>query len=393
MTPPQRMREPAQSRFDRVRESAWGWFIAYFGMALQLIGSYAIGFALSRTFLPANATGPARLDAVAYHAAGCGACPGDASISSVEVQQRQGSTLFIARGTWPSSVDHFAEQVRLDVGDISVVLKPHGSQNAFEIVSFTKGGQDYSKTGSVSAGFVPGALVINLAPQLAAPMSFDLGLWNGSSFVQRVPAARQLTWSGYGAPQAAAGTSPSPPPATPTASQPPPAELSLVESCVYNGSLPAYLHFTGVASGMAVDPVTKVATPAIGAAIGAPLLRRAILPPFVIVGVVQSGGGAPATGSSAIDGAGNVQFLYYWDGVNPHKAWRTWDAAGKQWKLLEGTAAGAINFLLDGAKGIEFFWAGLHNGDKFGFIAATPQGCAATALDSALQPAEVISGA
>ena len=145
-------------------------------------------FAVTRAVRP-----PAAAPAPGY-AVTCAACPAGARITSVEVQPRSGSTLFVLRGTWPATADGLKSDIRLDANDVQLVLHPHGSLNAFEVVSATRAGSPLDPA-AVGATITRGALVVNLAPALPAPVAFDVGLWNGSAFTARVPGSGQLRWT------------------------------------------------------------------------------------------------------------------------------------------------------------------------------------------------------
>jgi hypothetical protein len=136
----------------------------------------------------------------AAYAETCSTCPSGARIDSVEVQARENGTLFVLRGSWPASVDELHSSVRLVANDIEVVLKPHGSQNVFDVEKATRGTAAMAKD-SVAAGIQSGALLISFSvTDLKAPVQFEVGLWNGSSYTGRLPGAGTLAWDGQGAP-------------------------------------------------------------------------------------------------------------------------------------------------------------------------------------------------
>lgn len=55
--------------------------------------------------------------------------------------------------------------------------------------------------------------------------------------------------------------------------------------------------------------------------------------------------------------------------------------------------ADALTYLISAPdRSASFFWAGLHSGDRFGFVTAGPSGYSASGLDSALVPQHSASG-
>lgn len=165
------------------------WTVGTLAVLLIAASAGAATFAVTRAIArPAPAATPG-------YAVSCPACPATARITSVEVQPRSGSTLFVVRGTWPATADALKTDIRLDANDLQLLLHPHGSLNAFEVVSATRGGSALDPA-AIGATIMQGALVIDVAPGLPAPVVFDVGLWNGSAFTARVPGTGQLRWTG-----------------------------------------------------------------------------------------------------------------------------------------------------------------------------------------------------
>lgn len=326
---------------------------------------------------------------VAYHeTAACSDCPAGIRIESVEVQARQGSTLFIVGGKWPTSVDALHNNVRLLAGKTEVVLKPHGSQNVFEVFTAASNGVPLPASG-LAATISGGALLINLSPALAAPLTFEFGLWDGNQYSGRIPRSDVLAWDGKSAPAkpAAAGPAPSQPPSTkpaPTAdaaSQVTP--LAACTSISAAAPVPPYLAFTQLTgSGLAPDPRTKKATRSITAGLRASALD--VTSPFAIIAIVSRSGDQPPGGQSRpIDRAGTEQLYLFSDGTTKHKAVRTFrDGA---WTAVQDAAADGLTYDLTATK-LTFFWTGLNSGDQFGFVSSGgAPACAQSGLEQ-LQP-------
>ncbi len=345
-------------------------------------GGGLVGFAAGRALFR-----PASLAPAAYvEQSPCSACPTSISLDSVELQGRQGSTLLIIRGRWPSSVDALKGSVRLVANDIELVLKPHGSKNAFELATAKRAGTPLPKDG-VAAGLQQGALLINLTSAiLAAPIRFDLGLWDGQAYTGRLPRSGQLVWTGQGAPKMEAVPATSQPPASP-----PGLDLTaLARSCdaLPSGSVPPYLHITGLTSGTQTDPRTQVLTPSVTAALaGSPV---DVTVPFSITAtVLHAGDKAPTSQRQPIDRSGTVQLWVYSDGQARHKGIRTF--TGGKWTMRLDAEADALTYRLSSARSATFYWAGLQPGDRFGFVTSAATGCAASGLDGSLAPLQPLS--
>jgi hypothetical protein len=126
----------------------------------------------------------------------CESCP--VAIESVEVQERQGSTLFVFQGDWPASIAEVPADVRLEANDFEVVLRPNAEAEAFEIAE----GSAAASPDTVAAGIVDGSLLVNLADGVVStPVDFVFGLWDGQEFTARLPRSGELTWNGTGAPR------------------------------------------------------------------------------------------------------------------------------------------------------------------------------------------------
>ncbi len=149
----------------------------------------------------------------------CVDCP--VSLESVEVQDRQGSTLFVIRGGWPASVGEIPGDVRLVANDLDLVLRPNDEAGAFEVVS----GPD---PGSVAAGLQGDPLLINLADgTVTPPVQFVVGLADEDRFTVRLPADGALVWDGSGAPRQLPNAEPV---EEPPAEEPPAEEEAVAET-------------------------------------------------------------------------------------------------------------------------------------------------------------------
>jgi hypothetical protein len=136
------------------------------GVALLAVGGALLGYGL---FSGKDAAEPA--EPVAYvQQAACEACP--VNVTSVEVQDRDGSTLFIFEGDWPDTVADIPADIRLTANDVVLVLHP--TEDGFEIVTGTAGGQPLPEN-TVAASIEDGALLLNLKDAiLEAPVRFAL---------------------------------------------------------------------------------------------------------------------------------------------------------------------------------------------------------------------------
>jgi hypothetical protein len=315
----------------------------------------------------------------------CNGCPAGTRLDSVEVQARQGSTLLILQGAWPSSIDQFHASICLNANGVPLQLKPHGSRNLFEP---TVGGAAASSSTAVAQGVATGlqgtALLIDLrgAAQPSVPVVFDVALCNGGAALQRLPHSGELTWNGSGPPRPG-GTAPPTPSPTPSLVEGPPAP-GVANTCAAlpSGTVPPYLQMTGWTSGIQTDPATHASEESVtvmlaGSPVGVPA-------PFAIVAVIFPANAtqSPAFASPLIDNIGTVQ-LYAWsDGQKRHKALRTFQ--GGTWTTDDNPST--MHFALASAGTAKLFWTGMHPGDRFGFVSAAPTGCSAAALSSTLMP-------
>lgn len=375
------------------------------GIALQLIGSLLISFTL--TFALRAAAGSAQASA-AYYTDGCPGCPPGLALTSVEVQKREGSTLFVIGGTWPSSVAELKHDVRLVANDVDLVLRPQGE--AFEVVRATRDLVPIPLQ-SIAAGIQSGFLVVDLSdPLLTAPVELSFGLWSPAGYTGRVPASGTLRWEGVGAPRviAAAPTSPTAttaatastrptapatgvpaatPVASPTARSVDPTILAGTCAAIPTGTVASYLVLDRVGSGIDTDPRTQALSPWVGAAGPGQIPAQGERKELSFAAVVSRAGQPNGTGARPIDRMGATQLWAYWDGGALHKGLRTWN--GSAWEMKVDAEADAMTLALR-ANGVVFYWAGLRAGDRFGFVSAEASACRGVAIDTSGAPTETI---
>jgi hypothetical protein len=152
------------------------------GVALLAVGGALLGYGL---FSGDDAAEPAP---AAYSQAACEACP--VNVTSAEVQDRDGSTLFVFRGDWPAKPADVPADLTLTANDVVLVLHP--VEDGFELVKGTRGGEPLPDH-TVAAAIEDGALLVNLEDSiLEAPVRFALaGL---------IPDEGGLLWNGTGVP-------------------------------------------------------------------------------------------------------------------------------------------------------------------------------------------------
>lgn len=183
-------------------------------VALLGIGGFLVAYGL---FSGGDSSAPASRTYVERTA--CEGCP--LAIDSAEVQERQGSTLFVFQGDWPASIADVPADVRLEANDFEVVLRPNAETDAFEITE----GSTAASPDTVAAGIVDGSLLVNLADGLvSAPVDFVFGLWDGDDFTARLPRSGTLTWDGAGAPRPVTEEAPAEEPAEEPVEESPAAE-------------------------------------------------------------------------------------------------------------------------------------------------------------------------
>jgi hypothetical protein len=170
------------------------------GMVIELAGAALTGWSLFRGG-GGEAVSPI---AFAYQEeADCPGCP--VEVRSAEVQDREGSTLFIFRGTWPSTVAQVPGDVRFRANDLQVTLRP--AAEGFQIV------EGNLAPGDLAADVQQAALLIDLAdPSISPPVRFALEVVPESGPAAGTPAAGLLIWSGTGAPRQAGGPKEQPSP-------------------------------------------------------------------------------------------------------------------------------------------------------------------------------------
>jgi len=366
----------------------------YGQFAVAFLGSLLVGIGLSAVVLPSSgsAPAPASTGGFTYTAAACGDCTGAVAIRSVEVQKRSGSTLFVLGGTWPATVDAMgATGVHLVAGSAEVRLRPHGSQNAFELTTATLAGRALP-AGSVAAGISGQYLLISVAG-LQAPLQFHVALSSGAVDHDRVPAVGELSWNGTSSPVAtapqiaqaspSAGATAAPVAvATPTAAVPVPTVtpvagidfLGFVESCgatIPTASFAPELGIVSAVAGQAPEPGDNAVTPYVDLSLAGALPSSSVQrAPFVVVVAVQPAGSRAVPEATAIDGAGSTQLFVYWDGTQFQGLLRQRTGAGP-W-VQQHTRFG----LTYGGTHIRIFWPGFTAGSTLGAVTANPQGCA-----------------
>ncbi len=376
-----------------------------FGIALQLIGSLLISFTL--TYALRAAAGSIQA-AGTYFTDGCPGCPPGLALTSIEVQKREGSTLFLIGGTWPASIAELKNEVRLVANDVDLVLRPHGE--AFEVLRATRDLAPIPLQ-SIAASIQSGFLVIDLSdPLLTAPVELSFGLWSPGGYTGRVPASGTLRWEGVGAPRAIAAASTSPttttaatastrptapatgapaatPIASPTARRVDPTILSGTCAAIPTGTVAPYLLLDRVGSGVDTDPRTQALTPWVGAAGPGQIPAQGERKELSFAAVVSPAGQPSGTGPRPIDRMGAIQLWAYWDGGALHKGLRTWN--GSSWDMKVDAEADAMTLALR-ANGVVFYWAGLRAGDRFGFVSAETSACRGVAIDASGAPTETI---
>jgi hypothetical protein len=342
-----------------------------------------------------SSTTPTGVSSLAYaESSACSGCPAGTHLDSVEVQKRQGSILFILRGGWPSSVDQLKVSVCLNSDSVPLVLKPHGSRNAFEpTVSGAAAPAAATVAQGVATRLQDDALLVNLSGSMqpTVPIVFDVALCNNGSTLQRLPHVGELNWSGTGPPKQMRATSTPTPTLTPTPTPlvAGPAAPSVANACTAlpSGSVPPYLQITGWTSGKKTDPVTHVAEESVTATLaGNPTGVNA---PFAIIAVIFPAGvtTTPMFSMPLIDTIGTAQ-LYAWaDGTARHKALRTF--SGGTW--VTDNNPSSMHFSLSSDKTATLFWTGMHAGDQFGFVTAAPAGCASAALTPTFTPQGLVA--
>jgi hypothetical protein len=186
-------------------------FLFPLGLGLLVLGGALAGYALFRDDEEAAAE-PA--EAAFLETGPCDGCP--FALDSAEVQDRDGSTLFVFRGGWPATPGELENDVRLTANDLQLVLRPSG--DGFQLARATRGGEPL-KPAPVAAALRDGALLVNVADSaLGAPVRFVLGLAEGRRLAARLPRSGELVWNGSGAPTSTGGD-----PTEPAEPQPPPA--------------------------------------------------------------------------------------------------------------------------------------------------------------------------
>lgn len=201
--------------------------------------------------------------------------------------------------------------------------------------------------------------------------------------------ARTVTTQISGRP-GVAQPSPSVPIAASTAAAAADPMLALATACpaIPSGSPPAFLQITAVDSAPPQpDPRTQVPARSITATMAASPLDRTT-PYAIVAAVVPAGTTTLPSKGAPIDRAGTVQLWLVFDGTAKRKGIRTF-AAGT-WSLKADAAADQLTFLIT-ARGVTMYWSGLAAGDRFGFVAASADGCGARGLAPNLVPQQVLT--
>jgi hypothetical protein len=173
------------------------------GVVIELAGAAIAGWSL---FRGGGEEAASPISFAYQQRAVCPGCP--VEILSAEVQDREGSTLCIFRGTWPSTVPQVPGDVGFRANDIRVTLHPAGE--GFEIVAGSVAPDQ------IAADVQQEALLIDLGdPLVSAPVRFSLDVVTEEGPPAQIPANGMLLWNGTGAPRPAGGAKeePSPVPA------------------------------------------------------------------------------------------------------------------------------------------------------------------------------------
>lgn len=355
---------------------------AWLAVGLAVIGGGLAGYSGVRLVASFQAPAPTSTSFAYHESAPCTNCPAGISIDSVEVQARQGSTLFVIGGKLPGSADGLGSDFRILTGRTVIVFHPHGSQDAFEVVSATNNGVPIPASG-LAATISGGSLLINISPAFSAPMTFEMGLWDGTSYTGRLPRVGVLAWDGKSAPtnlNGAATQSQAPSPQTAGGSIDMTTMVVACPAIPSSSQVPPYLAFTRIGSSPPTpDPRTHNPVRSITAGLSASPLD--VTAPYTLIAIlVHPTDVAPTGQSRPIDGAGTEQLYIYFDGTTKHKAIRTFKNGA--WNTAEDSAAGDLTFALK-ADQVTFYWTGINSGDRFGFISA---GAGATCAESGLSP-------
>lgn len=367
------MSDTTGSPVRRAAAATLGWVRAYGTVLFHLAVSMGVGIALGNVFDTAGAAAAGRATTGPVPAVSCPACPAGHGAASVEVQERPGSTLVVARGNWPASVGGLEVDVAVDLGDEKVRLHPDARSAAFQVVDAPKGR-------TIAAGLVPGALVVNVSPAMGTPHTI-FTLLAGDREVQRVDssAAPPVTTTTTTASTTSSPTTTAP--STTTAAPAPFDPTDVVAACRdLDGPAPATIAPTGLSHGVSEDPRLHRSRPFVGVTYQGPNTRPAPgAPPMVIVAVLDAAPAGGGNGTRLIDRLGDTQLYLYWDGAKYDKALRTWD--GRRWTLDMAAPAALTNAV--GATSTRFWYEPLPAGTPFGVIVATADGCQALGITAA----------
>ena len=366
--------------------------VAAAGLACTLAGAGLAGYGIGRS---TRSQTKAPVPAAYSQPAACNGC--GVVLSSVEAQARNGSSLLVVKGTWPSSISAMTSDVRLEAApepgggeQIDVVLRAAPDGRGF--VALPAGTPSAS---SVAVGLASGALLIDIpTATLAPPFRFAVGTWDGHAYTDRLPTVSELRWAGSGAP----ALMPAPPPASPATTAQPEAlaprdpVTALADRCaaIPGGAVPAYLQVAALTTGTGTDPRLHVTAPYVAIRTAQPVgTTPRALPPFSFAAVLLPPAAAPPAPSPglAVDRAGTTQLWMTWDGAAFHKAVRTW--GGQGWVTATDTQAGSLTAVLT-SNGAAFYDSRLGDGGRVGVITASAAGCSAFALDGALTPRQAV---
>ena len=351
----------------------WAW--AVLPLLLHLAGGALLGYYLwTRTEPTAAAPEPA----VYTELQPCPGCPPAVTLKSAEVQSRAGSTLFVFRGTWPSSLAGLSSDLRLVANDVDLVMHPDA--NGVLTLVRAKQGASTLPDHTVGAGLQPGAFLVDVrGAVLHAPVQFEFGLWDGARYVNRLPLAGQLSWAGGRAVAPVAGQTA--PPRNPV--------TAVADPCtaVPTGTVAPQLEIASLLSGRTTDPRKNAARQTVAVRLATPMPAGGFrtLPPFSITVALSGPAGGLTTPKAGpvIDQAGAVQLWAVWDGTNLHKGVRRWD--GGRWEMAVDAAADQLTLAV-GQTDIVFWLDDIKPGWTMGSVAASATGCRATGLDAGFAP-------
>jgi hypothetical protein len=170
--------------------------------------------------------------------------------------------------------------------------------------------------------------------------------------------------------------------------------LGLAEACasVPSGQVPPGLDIASTTTGIGTDPVAGYSNPYISVRLAETIGSGT--PPFSLIAVILPfgstapastplpKGASPSPAPSALDRAGTMQLIAYWDGTRWVGALRIW--SGSVWALTVDAGSGVDTAQVGST--VTIYSQGLTAGDKYGVIVATSAGCADQGMTPALVP-------